>query len=240
MKRLMNSCEPRHKLQVKAIRRGIALSLTAITLLMLWRFYEPLIAALRWFSDLDAIVESIQRSGLWGPVILFLLIQVQLFVAFIPGHALVAASGYVYGAPLTIAIVSVSGVLGSQLAFLLARKYGRPLIYRLASKETIDKWDKIAGNRGPLFYFFMFVLPFVPSDMMCYVGGLGKISARRFFVANLIGRVWSATEVALIGSYGFHPPAVFWVLFALSLVALYVAWLIYDRSFPPTKHNQKD
>jgi len=153
---------------------------------------------------------------------------------------LVAASGYVYGAPLTIAIVSVSGVLGSQLAFLLARKYGRPLIYRLASKETIDKWDKIAGNRGPLFYFFMFVLPFVPSDMMCYVGGLGKISARRFFVANLIGRVWSATEVALIGSYGFHPPAVFWVLFALSLVALYVAWLIYDRSFPPTKHNQKD
>lgn len=233
MKLLMNSCEPKHKRQIKTIRYAIALSLTAIILLMLWRFYVPLISALKWFSDLDAIVDAIQHSGLWGPVILFLLIQVQLFVAFIPGHALVAASGYVYGAPLTIAIVSVSGVLGSQLAFLLARKYGRPLIYRLASKETIEKWDKIAGNRGPLFYFFMFVLPFVPSDMMCYVGGLGKISARRFFVASLIGRVWSATEVALIGSFGFKPPMIFWVLLALSLIALYAAWLIYDRSFPP-------
>jgi uncharacterized membrane protein YdjX (TVP38/TMEM64 family) len=239
MKQLMNSCEPERKWQIKIIRRAIAFSFIAITLLMIWRFYEPLLSAWQWFSDLDAIVASIQGSGLWGPVILFLLILVQLFVAFIPGHALVAASGYVYGAPLTIAIVSVSGVLGSQLAFFLARKYGRPLIYKLASKETIDKWDKIAGNRGPLFYFFMFVLPFVPSDMMCYVGGLGKISARRFFAANLIGRVWSTIEVALIGSYGFQPPLIFWVLFALSLVALYVAWLIYDRSVPPTKHNLK-
>ena len=237
MKQLMNSCEPGRKWQVKTIRRAIALGLTGITLLVLWKYYEPLISALHWFSDLDAIVESIQHLGIWGPIILFLLILVQLFVAFIPGHALVAASGYVYGAPLTIAIVSVSGVLGSQLAFLLSRKYGRPLIYRLASKGTIDKWDKIAGNRGPLFYFFMFVLPFVPSDMMCYVGGLGKISARRFFVANLIGRVWSSTEVALIGSYGFQPPLIFWVLFALSLVALYAAWLIYDHKFPPPADN---
>src|SRR5262245_4656979 len=109
MKQLMNSCEPGHKEQVKIIRRAIALSLTAITLLVVWRFSEQLISAWHWFSDLDAIVEAIQHSGLWGPIILFLLILLQLFVAFIPGHALVAASGYVYGAPLTIVIVSVSG-----------------------------------------------------------------------------------------------------------------------------------
>ena len=140
MKLLTNSCAPKYK------RIVITFSLIAIILSMLWRFYEPLISALQWFSDIDAIVDSIQRSGLWGQVILFLLILVQLFVAFIPGHALVAASGYVYGAPLTIAIASISSILGSQLAFLLARKYGRPLIYRLASKETIEKWDKIADH----------------------------------------------------------------------------------------------
>jgi uncharacterized membrane protein YdjX (TVP38/TMEM64 family) len=233
MKLLMNSCAAKDKRIAKSVRLAIAFILSAIILLMIWRFYEPLISTLHWFSDVDAIVNAIKRSGLWGPIILFLLIWVQLFVAFIPGHALVAASGYVYGAPLTIAIASASSILGSQLAFLLARKYGRPLIYRLASKETVEKWDRIAGSRGPLFYFFMFVLPFVPSDMMCYVAGLGKISARRFFIASLIGRLWSATEVALIGSYGFHPPLVFWILLALSLVALYAAWLIYDRSFPP-------
>lgn len=233
MKRSMHSCAPKYKQTVIPIQSAVTLTVVTMTLVVLWTFRAPLLSGLQWFSDLEAVVKSIQGYGTWGPVILFLLILVQLFVAFIPGYALVAASGYIYGAPLTIAIASSGSIIGSQIAFLLARKYGRPLIYRLASKELIEKWDKIAGNRGPLFYFFMFVLPFVPSDMMCYVAGLGKISARGFFIASLIGRLWSATETALIGSYGFHPPLTFWILLAISLVCLYAGWRIYDRFFTP-------
>lgn len=220
------------------IRSAVTFTAITITLMALWVYRAPLISGLRWFSDLDAVVKSIQGYGAWGPFILFLLILVQLFIAFIPGHALVAASGYIYGAPLTIAIASSSSIIGSQIAYFLARKYGKPLIYKLAAKELIEKWDKMAGNRGSLFYFFMFILPFVPSDMMCYVAGLGKISPRRFFVASLIGRLWSATETALIGSYGFHSPTVFWILLAISLLALYAGWIIYDRFFtPPTNRR---
>jgi len=221
------------------IRNALALVLAVIALLSLWIFREPLILALRWFSDFDAVVKSIQGYGLWGPAILFLLILVQLFAAFIPGHVLVAAGGYIYGAPLTIAIASASSVLGAQLAFLLARKYGKPLVYRLASQGTIVKWEKIAGNRGPVFYFFTFVLPFIPSDMMCYVAGLGKISAGSFFVASLLGRLWSATETAVLGSYGFQPPIFVWILLAISLAGLYAGWRFYDRYFQMRPHEQR-
>ena len=214
------------------LRKLIIANLIAITLLELWIFRRPLIQTFQWFGDLDAVIQSIQSYGLWGPAILFLLILVQLFIAFIPGHALVAASGYIYGAPLTIAIVSSSGIVGSQLVFLLARKYGRPLIYKLTSAETIEKWNKIAGERGSLFYFFMFVLPFVPSDIMCYVAGLGKISARNFFIVNVAGRLWATTEMAIIGAYGFRPPLGFWVLLAISLAALYTGWFIYNKASP--------
>jgi uncharacterized membrane protein YdjX (TVP38/TMEM64 family) len=78
----------------------------------------------------------------------------------------------------------------------------------------------------------MFVLPFVPSDLMCYIAGLGKISARNFFIANFIGRLWSTTETSILGAYGLQPPSVFWVIFLISLAVLYLAWLIYKKSSP--------
>jgi uncharacterized membrane protein YdjX (TVP38/TMEM64 family) len=206
-------------------------------MMAVWYYRAPIFDWIRIFWDREAIQAFLQGFGLWGPIILFLLILVQLFIAFIPGHLLVAASGYIYGAPLTITVVSTSAILGSQLAFLLARKYGRPLIYRIASQKAIERWDKIAGDRGPLFYIFMFVLPFVPSDMMCYIAGLGNISFKRFLAANLIGRLWATTETAVIGSYAFQPPLWFWILLAVSLVGLYSGWLIYDKYNQPSANK---
>jgi len=204
-------------------------------MIYIWYNYVFIFNSIAIFWDRDALLAYLQGFGIWGPVMIFLLILIQLFIAMLPGQVLVAASGYIYGAPLTILIVSISGIFGSQLVFLLARKYGRPLIYKFASPEAIEKWNKIAGDRGTLFYFFMFVLPFVPSDMMCYVAGLGKISAKDFFVANFIGRIWSTTEIAIMGAYGLQPPLGFWVLFILSLAGLYAGWLIYNKTIqPPT------
>jgi uncharacterized membrane protein YdjX (TVP38/TMEM64 family) len=199
------------------------------SVLLVWLYRAPLLNVFRLFADREALQTTLQQVGGWGPAIVALLILIQTFIAFIPGYLLVAVSGYIYGAPWTIAIIATSSVVSSQLAFLLARAYGRPLIYRLASGETIEKWNKIAGDRGSLFYFFMFVLPFIPSDLMCYVAGLGKISARSFFIANLTGRLWATTETAILSAYGFQPPPIFWVLLVLSLAGLYAGWLIYNK-----------
>jgi 1-acyl-sn-glycerol-3-phosphate acyltransferase len=174
-----------------------------------------------------------------GPAAVFLLMLAQVFIALIPGHALVMASGYVYGAPLTIAIVSASAILGSQVAFSLARRSGRPLIYKLASRPTIERWNHLAGDRGPLFYFFTFVLPIFPSDLMCYVAGLGKVSPGGFFAANFSGRLLCTIAITLIGSYALRPPAWFWFLFAGCLAFLFLAWRYYDRSITRTGREEQ-
>jgi len=204
-----------------------------------WFYRVPLMQILSLFGNPQAIADYLRGLGLVGPVMLSVLLLVQLFVAFIPGQALVMAAGYIYGAKTTIIVVAVTGILGSQLVFWLSRKFGRPSIFRFAPQSLIEKWDHIAGDRGPLFYFFMFVFPFVPSDMMCYVAGLGKISGKRFFVANFAGRLLSTIAITLIGVYGFHPPIEFWVLFIGCLGLLWVAWAIYDGVFRriPSQHE---
>ena len=210
---------------IKAVKAGMVV----IVLLGVWGFRLPLWNALTMLGNPLAIADYLQQFEMYGLFVLSLLMLAQVFLALIPGNALVAASGYLYGAPITVAVVAVTTILGSQLAFWLARQYGRPLIYKLASPKVIDYWDKMACNCGPGFFLITFLLPVFPSDMMCYVAGLGKISTKEFFAANLTGRLISATTFTLLGAFSFHPPLWFWIAVAIGLAIVFSSWVIYRK-----------
>jgi uncharacterized membrane protein YdjX (TVP38/TMEM64 family) len=191
-------------------------------------FYQPIADYLKIITNQQAVSEYLQSFGILGPVVLFCLLIAQVFIAIIPGHALMVTAGYVYGI-LGLIIVTVSTILGSQIAFYIARRYGRELIYKLASQVTIEKWDKAAHNQGILFYFFSFLLPIFPNDLMCYVAGLATISPKRFFIANVLGRTCTAVIVTMIGVYGLNPPGWFIVVLALGIIGLFAGWTVYRK-----------
>ena len=201
----------------------------AVVLLAVIMFYrQPISNLLHIISDQDAVSAYLQGYGVWGPVVLFVLMVAQVFVAVIPGHALMVTAGYVYGMT-GLFVIIVSTILGSQIAFFIARQYGRSLIYKLASPQIIERWDGMARNQGIMFYFFAFVLPIFPSDLMCYVAGLGKISTRRFLVANTLGRTVVAIGITIIGMYGLNPPLAFWLVFIGGMLALFIGWFVFKR-----------
>lgn len=204
--------------------------LAALVLVVLALIYRQAIADFFAFiTDQEAVSSYLQSFGALGPVVLFCLLVAQVFVAIIPGHALMITAGYVYG-KVGLLVVITSTIVGSQVAFTIARRYGRDLIYKLASPAVIDKWDKTARHQGILFYFFSFVLPIFPSDLMCYVAGLATISPRRFFVANILGRTCCAVFITLIGIYGTHPPVWFVVTAVLGILSIVAGWLIFKKT----------
>ena len=203
--------------------------LAVIVLLTLVIYYrQPLSELLGIISDQEAVSAYLKSYGALGPIVLFVLMVAQVFIAIIPGHALMVTAGYVYGG-LGLFIVITSTILGSQVAFMIARNYGRNLIYKLASPRIIERWDSMARNQGTMFYFFSFVLPIFPSDLMCYVAGLGKISARKFLVANILGRSVVAVSITLIGMYGLNPPLAFWLIAIGGMAALFIGWIVFKK-----------
>lgn len=207
-------------------KRNVFLLIAIISIIFWYR--QPLIDFVGTISDQQAVSAYLQSYGSLGPSVLFILMVAQVFVAIIPGHALMVTAGYVYGAT-GLFVVILSTVLGSQVAFWIARRYGRSLIYRIASREILEKWDSTARHQGILFYFFSFVLPIFPSDLMCYVAGLSTISPRRFLIANILGRTCCAIFITLIGIYGMHPPVWFWIAAILMISAFFAGWMIYKR-----------
>lgn len=198
-------------------------SLMAIALLAMWMFREPLTSMMRWFSDAETISKAIQRSGIWGPTILFVLFVLQVFIAFIPGQALMVASGYIYGFTGGILITWVSLVTGGQAAFWLARRHGRPFAEKWISSAVLNRWNQSTAGQGIGFFAVSLVLPFFPNDAMCYVAGLGKITSRRFLIANILGRGLASFIAVFVGAYGTKIPLSVW---GIGVAAFIVAGLV--------------
>jgi uncharacterized membrane protein YdjX (TVP38/TMEM64 family) len=207
--------------------KKLLIAIAVFTLILVYR--GQLASLLATISDQQAVSVYLKSYGSLGPIVLFLLMVAQVFVAVIPGHALMVTAGYVYGG-LGLFIVIASTVIGSQIAFTVARWYGRDLINKLASPAVVERWNKTAQHQGVIFYFFTFVLPIFPSDLMCYVAGLATISPRRFLLANILGRTCCAVFVSLIGIYGMHPPVEFWMVSMLAVSILSAGWVIYKKT----------
>lgn len=206
------------------MKKIIVISLFIISLGALYQFRESLLSSLSWFGSREAITSSMQHAGFWGPVILFILFVLQVFLAFIPGQALMVASGYLYGFWGGFLLSWLSLVVGGEIAYVLARNYGRPFAEKWISSSVLERWNKAAAGQGIAFYAISLVMPLVPNDAMCYVAGLGTISRIRFSIANLLGRGMACVITSAAGAFGGSISWQGWVVLVAIFVIIGVAW----------------
>lgn len=166
---------------------------------------------------------------MWGPAVLSLLFILQTFLAFIPGQALMVASGYVYGFGGGMLITWASLVAGGQIAFWLARHFGRPFAKKWISSSTLNRWDRSAAGQGIPFYIITLVMPFFPNDAMCYVAGLGTMSNRRFLVANACGRGIASLLTVIVSAFSEQIPSLIWIAIVGFIVLGILGWIAARR-----------
>lgn len=206
--------------------RSIQVIVIVAALAGLWIFRNELSTMWAWFSSMDAVTASMHKAGFWGPVTLFILFVLQVFLAFIPGQALMVACGYLYGFWGGFLLSWLSLVAGGELAFVLARKYGRQFAERWIAPEVLSRWDQSAQGQGIDFFAIMLVMPLVPNDAMCYIAGLGTISRRRFFIANLLGRGMACVLTSAAGALGGSLPWQGWAVLVAIFIVIGVIWQI--------------
>ena len=200
----------------------ISLVVFALLTVAVWYWWDDVKLLTVFISDQEAFGAYLQSFGIWGPLVLWCAQLLQVFFAFIPGHVVLIAAGYVYGFVLGLIFNVTFTVAASQLAYLFARWAGRPLVYRLVNRETVDYWERIANQKGVIFFTITFLLPIFPSDAMNFVAGLSGIDSRRFLVANFLGRFPSAVLLTLIGAYGLDLSTVSWALIIVAYILFFV------------------
>lgn len=186
------SKSPSHWSSVEWLLWGFAL--IAGALLLWWQGPE----LWQMVQDEQALAEWIARLGWWGPVMLIGVNAAQIVIAPIPGYVMQIAAGFLYGAWWGGLYGAVGLLLGSSLAFGLARRYGRPSAARFVGAERLDRWERVTHSTSTLVWFVLLLGP--TGDLPYFLAGLARVSYFKILIITLFVRVPSAFVVAATGA----------------------------------------
>ena len=143
------------------------------------------------FRSLESVRSYIAGFGFFGPLMLILLQLSQVIFPILPGAVGYAAGAVLFGwfGGFLCNYIGISA--GSLLAFFLARKYVASFAMRHVPATGYDKYIQWTGKKGFLWFLTAAIfLPVAPDDLLCFLAGLTKISAKKFCFIILAMKPW--------------------------------------------------
>ena len=193
-----------------------------------------------WLTDPAAVRAWVRSFGPLAPAAFVALQATQVVVAPIPGQVLGLVSGYLFGALAGTTYSLLGATIGSYVAFVLARRLGRPFVERIVAAESLAAFDRHAKQQGALALFLVFLVPGLPDDVICFVAGLTELSIPRMLAISFVGRIPGYAAINLVGA-GFatdrvvEAAAVLAVLAVVSVIAYGFRDRLLDRLLGPQR-----
>jgi uncharacterized membrane protein YdjX (TVP38/TMEM64 family) len=201
----------------------ILASLSVIVVLWGRPLYELL-------ADQQRLRGWVAGFGPWGPLALVALEIAQTLLAPIPGQAIEAVGGYLFGPWLGTLYAMLGISTGSLLGFLLVRRFGRPWVVRLVTPQALTRFDDLARQGGALFFFLIWLFPFVPDDLACLAAGLTPMSTPRFLLLMVLGRLPGILVATWVGANVARIRLLWWgILLVPATIAALVLWRWGER-----------
>ncbi len=174
------------------------------------------------FSSADALQAWVDGFGVVAPLVFFVVQVIQVIVSPIPGSVTTLVGGMMFGFWPAFGLSTAAVLIGSLLAFGLARAFGRPLVVRLVGPKITERYLGAMTSRARIALLLMFLLPFFPDDALSLVAGLTGLSCAFFLLAVACTRPWGLLFSSMVGSGMIHVPTWGWALIAAATVVL--AW----------------
>jgi uncharacterized membrane protein YdjX (TVP38/TMEM64 family) len=195
--------------------RPVALFATVAALAVLAQSLD----AAQHLVELRAWIESL---GAWGPL-MFGLIYIVAVVAVVPGSALTAAAGALFGSVLGVVVASTAATIGASLTFLIARYFARDATLRWLCGHERFRWlNGLTARYGAVAVLLTRLSPFVPFNLLNYSFGLTQVQFWTYVFWSWVGMLPGAIFVVVASDAVVQAIArgeVPWFLFCASLVA---------------------
>ena len=180
------------------------------------------------------LADYIERAGQWAVLVFILLQFLQTTIIPIPSFATTGAGALlcteIYGSalgPLYNSLFSLVGILlGSFTAFAIGRIFGAKLVAWIIGKEKLDKMLSMIKGKDAMLLTVMFLLPFFPDDILCFVAGLSSMSTKYFSFVIILSRVVIVFGTSYL--FGLIPLTTWWglLIWGVLIVAVVALFLV--------------
>ena len=123
----------------------------------------------------------------------------SVLFAPIPNSPIFLAAGLAWGSALGSIYCMLGLLIGSSLAFFLARRLGRKHLPTLVGRRTAQRLDGLTDRMGGSLIFWSRMLPVINFDWISYLAGLTPINFRRFFIYSALGMLLPTVIAVVAG-----------------------------------------
>ncbi len=182
-----------YRLKHKVVYKSFFLVSTLLLVAIVSYYFLSTTRVLEKFKTIEDFREYVSSFGSKSIIIFITLQFLQVVILPIPSLVTTGAGVLLYG-PFKGAMFSVIGiVLGSIFAFFIGRVFGFKAVKWLVGEESLDKALKAVSKTDKILLAFMFLFPFFPDDLICFVSGLTTITPLYFILTVLITRSIAVT-----------------------------------------------
>lgn len=222
--------EQHHAFGKKLAARAVAIAIVFSGAYLVFRL-------LRHFGVFNPVFieQMVANAGPWGPLAIIGIITATSFSVTVPSSPFIVLAGALYG-PIEATVYAFIGILiGSSLAFWIARIFREPIIRLIG--EHAEILTKFQQKYVMIVLFVTRVFPVISFEVMSYAAGLTSISYTNYVLATL-GAVAGVFLFATLGDMGasiaFSAPSEFASIgLALTVVAmLFVIPIAIDHYNP--------
>lgn len=144
--------------------------------------------------------DYVSEHWIAGTLIFIATCIVQVVIALIPGEAVEIAAGVIFGPWLGLLLCIIGITLGSIIAIVLVRKFGRKFVEALYTREKIDSLPILREpKKRNATIFLLFFIPGTPKDLITYVIGLTEVSIPMYIALTSVARIPSIVMSTLGG-----------------------------------------
>lgn len=170
------------------------LTIIPIVLLILGYIYPS-----SFFGSQEVIRDFVNQFGIFAPLVFIGLQILQVIITPFSHYAVSISGGFIFGTWQGFIYNWVGRVIGTAIAFYLARFFGRKVIQHVVKAKTVKKYDHYF-EKGKALLFLAYFLPLFPDDELSYLAGISAISPRIFLPLMAIGHVSGSLSLAYIGN----------------------------------------
>ena len=152
------------------------------------------------FSSIEKTRDWLNSFGIWSWAVFFAIQVAQVIILPIPGQITTVAGALIFGGFKTFVISTLAIVTGSVIAFAIGKWFGAKITYKIADKETVDKYRDLLTKKGILLLPVMFLFPLFPDDLLCFIAGSTEMTWRYFLLVTVTTRTVGVACTSFLSS----------------------------------------
>ncbi len=181
-------------------------SIVIIVVIILIYFFNPNVnrsinTALKVLTsaDVNKVIEYLRSFGSMTAVISFMLMVLQSVLAPIPAFLITFANAMIFGWWKGAILSWTSSMVGAVLCFYIARIFGRDIVLKFTTNESISQMEDYFKKYGSKTVLVCRLLPFMSFDLVSYFAGLTSMSLGSFLIATGIGQLPATLIYSYVG-----------------------------------------